>query len=563
MAIPSDDPDAPFLLPRSLFHDDASRSDLRHVFDYARRDENENEFRAVLTLQNKNEVDALLEFYRRIRSYIREGRNHVWEWYITNLMEPLRLSQNPPSRLVGNPPWVVYNAMSAERQDAFRQQGQARNLWAGAHLATQNDLAATFVATCVDLYLKPGGKFGFVLPYAALRARQWEPFRSGEWSLPTDIRPVPTRADLRKAAWNLKDVKAPPFPQAASSVLFGARIDASKRPAAPAVPLNNVVDVTSSQPVNVKMPWDQVKPRLTYIERPQRKTAPSKAYADAFRQGATLVPQSLVVFAETETERSRGVVYFRTRRGKGDWNGLERQGDVEERFVRQAVFSRHLLPFGVTGSLNIVAPFSENGESVLDTFPQGANVSRFNRYWSAANADYRDTKKPKSPNTLAGQIDYLGKLSARLRTFNQSAVVYSRSGSWLSSAVVPPGAVIDSTLFWFSTAQLEELHYLSAIFNAPSLADFFHHEGRASDRDFHTGPVRSLPIPKFNPRDHRHASLAAQSQLAHKRVASLLTQRQTKTRSINRNDVLNDPAMRTILASVSQSVRAILPDYCS
>ena len=71
----------------------------------------------------------------------------------------------PASRLVGNPPWVVYNSMTSDRQDTFRRQATQRKLWAGRHLATQNDLAATFVATCVDYYLRTGGKFGFVLPY--------------------------------------------------------------------------------------------------------------------------------------------------------------------------------------------------------------------------------------------------------------------------------------------------------------------------------------------------------------------------------------------------------------
>ena len=60
-------------------------------------------------------------------------------------------------------------AHNPERQDTFRHHAGQRGLWAGQYLAPQNDLAATFVATCVDYYLKPGGKFGFVLPYAALR----------------------------------------------------------------------------------------------------------------------------------------------------------------------------------------------------------------------------------------------------------------------------------------------------------------------------------------------------------------------------------------------------------
>ena len=34
-------------------------------------------------------------------------------------------------------------------------------------------------------------------------------------------------------------------------------------------------------------------------------------------------------------------------------------------------------------------------------------------------------------------------------------------------------------------------------------------------------------------------------------------------RRVNRNNVLCDGAMQSILASIDESVRAILPDYCS
>ncbi len=76
-------------------------------------------------------------------------------------------------------------------------------------------------------------------------------------------------------------------------------------------------------------------------------------------------------------------------------------------------------------------------------------------------------------------------------------------------------------------------------------------------------PVQNLPIPQFDPRNKHHANLAAQSELAHRRVAALVSERQAAERRITRNDVLNDEAMQPILASIDESVRAILPDYCS
>ena len=567
IAIQTDTPDAPLILPRAFLLNDRFDALLNQVFDYAGRPPYpglEADLTALLGMSQAAEQAAGLELYRRLRDYIESGRNHIWHWYIANLAQPIRLMANPPSRLVGNPPWVVYNAMAADRQDKFREQALLRGVWAGANLATQNDLAATFVATCVDYYLKPGGKFGFVLPYAALRARHWGPFRAGDWSLPESAGRGRTYADLSPEAWNFFAGAVRPFPWANSSAVFGRKLDtdgngAKVKPA----PLAGIQQVGNTEAVRPRMSWEEAKPLLTFAGQKQWSTAPSPAYADTFRQGATLVPQSLVLFDEANAERALGMVRFRTERGKGDWHGLERQGRIEERFAKPALFSKHILPFGVTGRLNIIAPFSEDGSAVLRELPQGEGVQEFNLYWSRANADYIQTKKPKSPATLALVVDHLGKLSARLRQIDQPAVVYNRAGSWLSSAIIPAGTVVDSTLYWLSADSLEELAYLEAVFNAQALGVFFRDACRASDRDFHTGPIKNLPIPAFDAGNEHHANLAAQSQLAHQRVAALVAEQAAGRRKINRNDVLRDGVMQPLLAAIDQSVRAILPDYCS
>ncbi len=564
--IPTDDPDAPLQLPRSFLLSDYFLPRLNQVFDYARRTEYpgiEDDLAAVLNLNTEDEKGALIETYRRFRQYIEEGRNHVWYWYISNLVQPYRLAQQPASRIVGNPPWVVYNAMSNERQDAFRQQAQDRKLWASANLATQNDIAATFAATCVDYYLEHGGKFGFVLPYAALRARQWEAFRAGVWGLPETSGRLPTLIDLSKDAWDLMNLNSPPFPQANSSVVFGTKLNTGGHRRAQAVPLSGIQRIANTESVNPKMPWDEVSPKLTFTPRPTQDTKPSEAYANSFRNGATLFPQPLVVF-EQSLSRALGKIYFRTNTGKGAWAASARNGQVEERFVKPAIFSRLLLPFGTVGQSHIIAPFAEDGRSLETGLPQGDGAADFRLYWDNADRDWRRLSGPRPPDTLLSQVDYQGKLSSQLGNEPGTyKIVYRKSGSWLESSVVDANLIADGTLYWYSSSQAGELHYLAAIFNAPCLADFFSNAGRLSDRDFHTGPVRNLPIPKFDTSNRHHANLSSQSVLAHRLVEALVMERQVGRQRIKRNDVLRDRAMLPILSSIDESVRAILPDYYS
>ena len=396
-----------------------------------------------------------------------------------------------------------------------------------------------------------------------MRARHWEPFRTGDWSLPQDAGRQRTLANLSPGAWDFFAVNAPPFPQANSSVVYGSKIDAasSTTPSRP-IPLADIVEATNSEPVNTKMSWEEVKPRLRWNKRKQWPVAPSPAYANAFRNGATLFPQSLVVF-EQPNSRSRGVVYFRTNPAKGAWKGTERDGQVEERFVKPAVFPRLLLPFGTSGNSHIVAPFSDESELALQDFPQGDNVQRFNLYWSSANADYQQIKSPKSPDTLTKRIDLFGNLSAQLRTGNAYKVIYNASGSHLNATVISGDNITSHNLYWAVCNDFIASHYLASIFNAECLGEFFKEGCRASDRDFMLLPVQNLPIPAYDAGNEHHSNLAAQSQLAHRRVATLVAERQSAKRRINRNDVLRDVAMQPILASIDQSVRAILPNFCS
>ena len=557
----------PIRLPITILALDRFPQLLALVFSYANRSETldiEQELLAVLSLSNQSERESMLSLYRRFREYIASGRNNVWQWYVANLIQPMRLSEAPVSRLVGNPPWVVYNTMSGDRQDVFRQRATDRGLWAGANLATQNDLAATFVATCVDYYLQTGGKFGFVLPYAALRARHWEPFRKGDWSLPPDSGRSRTLVDLSEDAWDLFDINSPPFPQANSSVIYGTRIEAGNSTArVEPKPISGILAAGNSEAVGIGMAWDKVKPMLQWNRRQEWPIAPSATYGNAFRNGATLFPQPLVVFEKPDS-RARGLVYFGTNSGKGKWRGKERAAQsVEERFVKPALFSRLLLPFGAMGYAHIIAPFSEDGSHLEESPPQGDNVSLFRAYWDRANHDWQAGSTGRPPYTLLDQINYQGKLSSQLVGGHSSKVVYQRSGSWLTAGVIPTETVADGTLNWFSSDEEYELHYLAAVFNALTLAEFFHSACRYSDRHFQMLPVQNLPIPAYDAGNEHHANLAAQSQLAHERVAALVAERQALDRRVNRNDALNDPAMQPILLSIDESVRAILPDYCS
>lgn len=177
------------------------------IFSQAIKDTGDKDnLTATMVTKDVDHQPVVEDTIQRLRHYLHSGRNGVWEWYLTNVVQPFRLSENKISRLIGNPPWVIFRDMGYDRQSELREHASNRGVWAGGKLAAQNDLASLFVATSVDLYLSNKCKFGFVLPYSALQARQWQPFREGKW----DHKPTgqTISADLYEA-WNLSNIYPP------------------------------------------------------------------------------------------------------------------------------------------------------------------------------------------------------------------------------------------------------------------------------------------------------------------------------------------------------------------
>ena len=116
--------------------------------------------------------------------------------------------------LIGNPPWLAYRYMTEVMKTQFQAMSRERGLWAGASVATNQDLSGLFVARTVELYLRSGGNFAYLMPLAALSRRQFAGFRTG--SYPVGSEPTTVAFDI---PWDLHGVKPSFFPVPAAAVL--------------------------------------------------------------------------------------------------------------------------------------------------------------------------------------------------------------------------------------------------------------------------------------------------------------------------------------------------------
>jgi SAM-dependent methyltransferase len=462
------------------------------------------------------EDDVLVATYRHLRQLKQSGRNHIWGYIVRNLSRPLWLSA-PAQRadvIVGNPPWLCYRYMAAELQRKFREECRLRRLWTGGKLAAHQDLAAYFFVRCTELYLKPQGLIGFVMPYGALNRAQYAPFRGGRFAS-VELRFV--------AAWAFDERVQPLFPMP-SAVMFARRAASGPLPARittfrGALPRRDAL-LAEAVPVlaEATVPWPA-----------EAQLTGGSPYRRAFRQGATMVPRRLCVVDRVDSgwlgsnARAPLVISRSGRQDKAPWRDLPPlKGAVEAVFLRPLLLGESIAPFRVLAPLQAVVPWDPVSNSLLDAdaaercgYP---GLSRWLRLAEQLWARHR-----RGPLSLVQRWNYLDALRRQLPPA-PIRVVYAKAGILLAAAVIDDdAALIDHKLYWAAAQSRAEALYLAGLLNSEviraRIADL-QSRGRWGARDFDK-VIFELPIPRFDPASADHAGLATAAEEAMAAVAAL------------------------------------------
>ena len=142
--------------------------DAEHVADnYPISKECRQSIRAVATL---------------MRDLHAADRNHVWAYYIRNMIRPAVLAEEKVDRIIGNPPWLTYGQSADIIRTELREMSERRyQIWAGGRLAPHQDIATLFYTRCAELYAKPNAIISMVMPHSALRTGQHLKWRRGNY----------------------------------------------------------------------------------------------------------------------------------------------------------------------------------------------------------------------------------------------------------------------------------------------------------------------------------------------------------------------------------------------
>lgn len=420
-----------------------------------------------LKISDDDDRAVLGKTFATMRDLARTGRDHIWGYYVRNLIRPIWLAvpENRVDVLVGNPPWLRYSKMTPAMKARYKSLAKPRNLLTGGLGASGRDLSTLFVTRAVEMYLNSGGSFAFVMPHGTMTRLPHTGFRSGDWA-------SAQAGQLTVAfgpSWDL--TKAPTGFPMVSCVITGTATS-------PAAAMSPSVEKWSSTLRTPDATWAAAKHTFTVSSGAvtvmnSDDDLPVSPYKQRFRQGAILVPRVLVTAEDAPATAlgagagRRRVRSRRTTAEKAPWKHLDSlAGSVETRHVHPTHLGETIAPYRALDPILSVLPL---GPDRLLNSAEIAEQPGLSGWWSEAEKAWDANKVANDPSDLLTRIDYHAQLSAQLPVAPHR-VVYTKAGSALTAArVEDPTAIIDHKLYWAPVTTVGEGRYLTGILNSQTL----------------------------------------------------------------------------------------------
>jgi len=140
----------------------------------------EFEFRISPYNLNSSEKKSLIDLYKKLLDLRLQGKDDVWIAIIRNAFAPILKGKF--DYVIGNPPWINWESLPEQYRESSKE------LWEKYGLLkikgktgmgkVKKDLSMLFLARCFDLYLKAGGKLGFVITFTVFKTQAGAGFRN-------------------------------------------------------------------------------------------------------------------------------------------------------------------------------------------------------------------------------------------------------------------------------------------------------------------------------------------------------------------------------------------------
>ena len=488
-------------------------------------------------------------------------RNHVWAYYIRNMIRPAVIAEEKVDRIIGNPPWLTYGQSADIIREELRGMSENRyQIWAGGKLAPHQDIATLFYTRCAELYANFHALIGMVLPHSALRAGQHLKWRGGNYKRKGGRNTPSIGLDFRvQEPWDLDNVAPDFFPMPASVVFaqyLGADQGATLAPGTVKVWRGN---------------WNQDYASITRkSEALHHDDGKFKSpYAGLSSQGPTIVDRRLF-FVETVPNTAMlpaaNTTSLIPRQGSQD-NVLYKdslhllEGPVSNDNIFDVYLGECVAPYVALDTLKAALPVHRptmtlpiNAEHCPGQHKpnQHSNLCldasqldyRMQRRWESAAEMFKKAHEDRSITELFANLNHLNKLTSQLDYLQMAIadgtrvrVAYTTSGRPTATVISDDYAILDTKLYQTECQSESEAQYVAAIINSEALTaavESFMSRGLYGARDFHKHGWK-LPIPRYDAGNQLHTNLSKLGATAEQECRDLVAQ----------SDIMSKPAGRT------------------
>ena len=482
-------------------------------------------------------------------------RNHVWAYYIRNMIRPAIIAEEKVDRIIGNPPWLTYGQSADIIREELRGMSERRyQIWAGGKLAPHQDIATLFYTRCAELYAKMGAKIGMVLPHSALRTGQHLKWRSGNYRRKGARKSPSIGMNLQvQEPWDLDNVVPDFFPMPASVVFAEYGGMGEGVALAPAT-----VQVWRG---NWQEDYAGITRKSEVLHHDDGKF--KSPYAELSSQGPTITDRRLF-FVETmphtamiPAANTTNVIPRLSSQDKMLYEGQMSQleGVISNDHIFDVYLGECIAPYVALEPLQAVLPvhkptmtmpLSRDKSNSDNQDAYQLNVAALHptmqRRWDNAAEMFRDAHKNQVIKDLYSNLDHLSKLTSQLRYLRRTIdgddcvrVAYTQSGQPTAATIRDNRAIVDRTLYQTVCKSHDEAHYLTAILNSEKIATeakpFCPTNWAKKIRHFEKHGWK-LPIPRYDADDPLHVRLSELGKVAEQECAALIAD----------SDIMSKPA---------------------
>ena len=481
-------------------------------------------------------------------------RNHVWAYYIRNMIRPAVIAEDKVDRIIGNPPWLTYGQSADIIRTELREMSEQRyQIWAGGKLAPHQDIATLFYTRCAELYARPGTQIGMVMPHSALRTGQHLKWRGGNYKQKGGRNAPNIGLNLRvHEPWDLDRVVPDFFPMPAS-VVFAQYIGVGQgAPLAPAT-----VQMWRG---NWQKDYAGISRKSEALHHDDGKY--KSPYAELSNNGATIYDRRLLfveIVPHTAMLSTANTTNVKPRLGgqdkvnyEGQLNQLE--GVVHNDHLFDVYLGECIAPYVTLDPLKAALPVLRStmtmplshddctgDKHAACQLEVAALHTTMQRRWNNAVQMYGKAHQDRAIKGLFKNLNHLNKLTSQLEYLRDAItgngttrIAYTTQGEPTAAIIKDNYSILDHKLFQTVCQSEEEAHYVLAIINSNALttaAESYMTRGLYGARDFHKHGWK-LPIPRFDANDPLHVRLSELGKAAEQECAAIIAN----------SDIPNQPA---------------------